>query len=42
MAERPGGEIIVYRTEDGRGTLRVRLGDETVWLTQAQMGDLPK
>lgn len=42
MAKRPGGEIIVYRTEDGRGVLRVRLEDETVWLTQARVAELPK
>ena len=40
MAKSPGGQIIVYRTEDGRSSLRVRLEDETVWLTQAQMADL--
>ena len=40
MAKSPGGRIIVYRTEDGRSALRVRLEGETVWLTQAQMADL--
>lgn len=42
MAKRPGGEIIVSRTEDGRSALRVRLEGETVWLTQAQMAALSK
>jgi|GEM_PF-3553613 len=40
MAKRPGGQIIVYRTDDGRSALRVRLEDEIVWLPQAQMADL--
>lgn len=34
------GEVILYRTEDGRTALDVRLAGETVWLTQAQMVDL--
>ena len=40
MAKSPGGEIIVYRTEDGRGALRVRLGDEGVWLPQSLLAEL--
>lgn len=36
----PGGEIILYRTEDGEARIEVRLEDETVWLTQAAMADL--
>ena len=40
MAKSPGGQIIVYRTDDGRSALRVRLENETVWLSQAQMADL--
>ncbi len=31
------GEIVIYRTEDGQAAIDVRLQDETVWLTQAQM-----
>ncbi len=42
MAKSPGGQIIVYRTDDGRSALRVRLEDETVWLTQAQAAELSK
>jgi len=42
MAKSPGGQIIVYRTEDGRSALRVRVENETVWLTQAQMPELSK
>lgn len=36
----PGGEILVYQAEDGRIRLDVRLQDETVWLTQADMAAL--
>jgi hypothetical protein len=32
--------VVLYRTEDGRTALDVRLAGETVWLTQAQMVDL--
>ncbi len=38
--ETPGGEIVVYRTEDGRNRIRVLLEDETVWLTQAALAEL--
>jgi hypothetical protein len=38
--EQPGGEIILYQTEDGRARIQVRLEDETVWLTIAQMAEL--
>lgn len=34
------GEVILYRTGDGRTALDVRLAGETVWLTQAQIADL--
>jgi prophage maintenance system killer protein len=34
------GEVVLYRTEDGKIALDVRLDGETVWLTQAQMVDL--
>ena len=36
----PGGEFILYQTEDGRTKLEVRFKNETVWLTQAQLSDL--
>ncbi|MBX3291809.1 MAG: virulence RhuM family protein [Acidobacteria bacterium] len=32
--------IIIYQTDDGDTRLETRLSDETVWLTQAQLGDL--
>lgn len=31
------GELILYRTEDGRDALQLRLVDGTVWLTQAEI-----
>lgn len=34
------GEVILYRTADGRTALDVRLAGETVWLTLNQMADL--
>jgi hypothetical protein len=36
----PGGEFILYRTEDGRTRLDVRFQNETVWLSLNQMADL--
>jgi len=33
-------EIILYQTEDNRTRIEVRLENETVWLTQAQLADL--
>ena len=33
-------EIIIYQTEDGVTKIDVRMEDETVWLTQAQMAEL--
>lgn len=32
--------LILYQTEDGQTRVEVRLLDETVWLTQAQMAEL--
>ena len=34
------GEIILYQTADGRTSVDVKLENETVWLTQAQMAML--
>ncbi|MGB5687519.1 MAG: hydroxyacid dehydrogenase, partial [Candidatus Electrothrix sp.] len=34
------GELILYQTDDGQTGLDVQLIDETVWLTQKQMGEL--
>ncbi len=36
----PGGEILLYQTEDGRTRLEARMTGDTVWLTQKQMADL--
>jgi hypothetical protein len=37
---KPNSDILFYQTEDGRTRLEVRLENETVWLTQAQMAEL--
>ena len=34
------GEIIIYQTEDGLTKIEVKMEDETVWLTQAQLVEL--
>lgn len=36
----PGGEIILYQTEDGRTRIECRFEDETVWLSQALLAEL--
>ena len=36
----PGGELLLYQTEDGRTRIECRFEHETLWLTQAQMADL--
>lgn len=33
-------EILIYQNQEGNIKIDVRLEDETVWLTQAQMGQL--
>lgn len=35
-------KIVIYQTPDGKTQIDVRLEDETVWLTQAQMAQLFK
>ncbi|MBK5958365.1 hydroxyacid dehydrogenase [Rhodoplanes elegans] len=41
MTENPSrGELILYRTNDGRAAIRLRLQDGTVWLTQAEIATL--
>ena len=37
---RNSSEILFYQAEDGKPRIEVKLEDETVWLTQAQMADL--
>ncbi len=34
------GEVIIYKSDDGRAGLDVHLADETVWLNQTQMVEL--
>lgn len=34
------GELILYRSEDGRAEIQLRTGGDTVWLTQAEMAEL--
>jgi len=36
----PKGDIVIFTTKDGQANLEVRLEEETVWLTQAQMAEL--
>ena len=36
----PEPKIIIYKTDDGQTNLRVKIEDETVWLTQDQMAEL--
>ncbi len=36
----PGGQLLVYQSEDGQVKLEVRLAGETVWLTQPMMAEL--
>jgi len=33
-------EILIYQTQDGQTKIDVRLEEETVWLSQAQMVEL--
>src|SRR3989338_5466300 len=33
-------QIVIYKTGDGQTKLRVKMEDETVWLTQDQMAEL--
>ena len=37
MKEKSNGEIVIYKAADGSAQLDVRLEEETVWLTQAQL-----
>lgn len=33
-------KIVIYQTDDGQTQIDVRMENETVWLTQAQMAEL--
>jgi hypothetical protein len=37
---KPKSELVLYQTEDNRTRIEVRLENETVWLTQAQLAEL--
>jgi hypothetical protein len=36
----PGGEILLYQTDDGRTRVECRFEQETIWLSQALMAEL--
>lgn len=40
LGEMENSQLVIYRTEDGKIKLDVRFKDETVWLSQKQMGEL--
>jgi len=40
MTPSPGGQFLVYQTQDGNLKIDVRFEGETVWLTQQQMAEL--
>lgn len=40
MKEEQKGEIIIYQSEEGQPKIEVRLENENVWLTQAQLVEL--
>ena len=40
MKEESKGEIVIYQAEDGKTALEVNLREETVWLSQTQIGHL--
>lgn len=40
MNKKPESQVLLYQAPDGRTRLEVRMQDETVWLTQAQMAEL--
>ena len=37
---KPGGEIVLYQTEDGRTRIECRFENENIWLTQRLLSDL--
>jgi hypothetical protein len=40
MTKITNSQILLYQTEDGKAKIEVKLRDETVWLSQAQMAEL--
>lgn len=39
---KPVDNIVIYQADDSQSQVEVRLRDETVWLSQAQMADLKR
>ena len=37
---RPGGEVLLYQTQDGQTRVECRFDEGTIWLTQAQIAEL--
>ena len=37
MKEEQKGEIVIYQSQEGNAKIEVRLENENVWLTQAQL-----
>jgi len=40
MSDDAKGKLVIYQTEDGQARIECRLVDETIWLSQALMGEL--
>jgi hypothetical protein len=40
MSDEPTSNLVIYQTEDSRTRVECRLVDETIWLSQALMGEL--
>ena len=40
MNKAQSGEIIIYQSEEGKTKIEVRLENDNVWLTQAQLAEL--
>lgn len=40
MSDQPTGKFIIYQTDDGHTRVECRLDDQTIWLSQALMGEL--
>lgn len=38
--QNPGGEFLLYTTEDGKSRVECRFENETIWLSQKLMSDL--
>ena len=38
--EKMDNQILLYQTEDGKTKFEVKLKEDSVWLTQKQMGEL--